>query len=415
MTKTPEHGIINYIYNYNNYNKYNNIIYNNNSIKENKELWFILEALSSFMHQYERNTDALEQETYFWSLHPKLSSTDRELYHAIFSNIAEATVSDEVIKDLLQSFLRRSALINFAVSAYEASDGRAEVKQVQDLAKSLDDSAKQSEGQVFVTDDLNEIYSKTVLEVGLRWRLKSLNQSLGSLRKGDFGFVFARPETGKTTFLASECSFMAGQTTSPILWFNNEEQGEKVMLRCYQAALGAPLEQLFSAIEKAKEKFKELTKGNLCIVDEAVLNKREVEAIVEAVQPSLIVFDQIDKIGGFAEDRDDLKLGAIYQWARELAKGYCPVIGICQADGTAEGVKWLTMAHVSNAKTSKQAEADWILGIGRTHEAGYEDVRHFCISKNKLVGDADSIPSERHGRWDVLIEPLTARYKDILS
>ena len=127
------------------------------------------------------------------------------------------------------------------------------------------------------------------------------------------------------------------------------------------------------------------------------------------------MFDQIDKIGGFAEDRDDLKLGAIYQWARELAKTYCPVIGICQADGTAEGVKWLTMAHVSNAKTSKQAEADWILGIGRTHDAGYEDVRHFCISKNKLVGDSDSIPSERHGRWDVLIEPLTARYKDIVS
>jgi replicative DNA helicase len=65
---------------------------------------------------------------------------------------------------------------------------------------------------------------------------------LGSLRKGDFGFVFARPETGKTTFLASEISFMAEQLSDddgPSLWINNEEQSEKPMLRCIQATLGA--------------------------------------------------------------------------------------------------------------------------------------------------------------------------------
>jgi replicative DNA helicase len=70
------------------------------------------------------------------------------------------------------------------------------------------------------------------------WRLKSLNTALGSLRMGDFGFVFARPETGKTTFLASEVTFMAEQTEGNILWFNNEEQGGKVKSRCYQATLG---------------------------------------------------------------------------------------------------------------------------------------------------------------------------------
>ena len=64
----------------------------------------------------------------------------------------------------------------------------------------------------------------------------------------------------------------------------------------------------------------------------------------------------LDKIKGFNSDRDDLKLGFIYQWARELAKQYCPVIGVSQADGTGEGKKWLTMDNVSGAKTSKQAK-----------------------------------------------------------
>jgi hypothetical protein len=109
-----------------------------------------------------------------------------------------------------------------------------------------------------------------------------------------------------------------------------------------------------------------------------------------------------------------LKLGAIYIWARELAKEYCPVIGVCQADGSAEGQKWLTMDNVANAKTSKQAEADWILGIGKTHTDGDEYVRYLNISKNKLLGSEDTIPHMRHGRFETLIKTDIARYNDIV-
>lgn len=387
-------------------------------LSELKELALMYASLESFMGKYRRATSPVELETYFISLHPNMSSADRDAYHAIFTYLAEhEDCKQEVVVDLLQALERKAKLLSLAVASYEASEGRVSLEAVASLSAEISQPFKESNEALctFVTDDLAELHAKTIATPGLRWRLKSLNTSIGSLRKGDFGFVFARPETGKTTFLASECSFMAGQATSPVLWFNNEEQGEKVMLRCYQASLGSTLEQLFSSIGKAKEKFKEATKSNLRIVDAANISRRDVEAICKEVKPSLIVFDQIDKISGFAADRDDLVLGAIYQWARELAKTYCPVVGVCQADGTAEGVKWLTMAHVSNAKTSKQAEADWILGIGRSNDAGYEAVRHFNISKNKLIGDKDSIPQRRHDKWDVLIRPEQARYEDLVE
>ena len=112
-------------------------------------------------------------------------------------------------------------------------------------------------------------------------------------------------------------------------------------------------------------------------------------------------------------DREDLVMGAVYQWARELAKRYCPVIGTSQASGEAEGEKYLHMGHVSNARTAKQAEADAILGIGKTHDLGFEKVRYFNISKNKLLGDEDTDPSLRHGRFEVLLQADTARYEDI--
>jgi hypothetical protein len=106
-------------------------------------------------------------------------------------------------------------------------------------------------------------------------------------------------------------------------------------------------------------------------------------------------------------------MGAIYQWARELAKTYCPVVGVCQADGTAEGERWLHMGHVANAKTAKQAEADFILGIGKTHEQGFEFIRYINISKNKLSGDDDSDRVNRHPKIEVLIKPEIGRYEDL--
>jgi len=186
------------------------------------------------------------------------------------------------------------------------------------------------------------------------------------------------------------------------------------MLRVYQGYFGLTLEAIRANVAKYEKDFQEQTKGKFLLVDNANIEKGMVERYVKRFNPVLIVFDQIDKIKGFADDRDDLRLGAIYIWAREIAKMYCPVIGICQADGTAEGKKWLTMDNVANAKTSKQAEADWILGMGAIHADGMQLVRYLNISKNKLMGDEDSISRLRHGKFEALIQPEIARFKDII-
>lgn len=186
------------------------------------------------------------------------------------------------------------------------------------------------------------------------------------------------------------------------------------MLRCIQATLGITIDDVKQSPKKYSELYQQRIRGKIKIIkDIAAVHKSTVETLCRRYKPSLIIFDQIDKIVGFENDREDLKLGAIYQWARELAKEFAPVIGICQADGTGEGQKWLTMSNVANAKTSKQAEADWILGIGKVNDPGYDSIRYLHLSKNKLLGDADTKPDQRHGRREVLIEPQIARYKDI--
>lgn len=335
----------------------------------------------------------------------------------MFKTLSSVEIKDDVGEVLLQDLKRKEAALKLSETAFQVAQGRAtdeDLQKIWDVSFSDKVDHTSDLPLVEVSNNLEELIEQNYAEQGYRWRLDCLNKSLGSLRHGDFGFIFARPETGKTTFLASEVTSFLSQSSEAIVWFNNEEQGYKVMLRIYQAYFGVTNDQLLANPKRFRDEFILRTGGRFKLYDSATIGRKDVERIIDALRPGIVIYDQIDKITGFAADREDLRLGAIYQWARELAKNSHAAIGVCQADGTAEGVRYLTMDHVANAKTAKQAEADWILGIGKTHDDQQQDIRFLNISKNKLLGDRDSITDLRHGKFEVLIEPSIARYRDII-
>lgn len=402
-------NIIVYLLNNNLYNKYINYIDIKN---ENKELVFLYNCLKELHTLYKKDLSLDEYVLYCLS---NVNDKDRQVVESLLSTLQGSTIDDQFVGDILTTLRNKKLAYELALVSLDVSEGRSSVDKIFNTINTFEQQ-KIVEQVKFVSGNLNELYNDAIKTTGLRWRLTTLNRMLGSLRKGDFGFIFARPETGKTTLLASEITFFAEQLSEemgPILWFNNEEQGSKVMLRCIQSSLGLIQAELFSNINHHQSTFDTNGGQFIKIFDSANIHRRQVEQLCKELNPSLVVFDQIDKIKGFTDDREDLRLGAIYIWSRELAKTYCPVIGVCQADASGEGKRWLTMENVANAKTAKQAEADWILGIGKTHDTALEYVRHFHLSKNKLSGDADTEPEMRHGKADVLIKPLIARYEDM--
>ena len=402
--------LIRFMLQYNIYNKYKDIIYN--IYKHNKELNILYSYLSRLHDKYEKD---LSLEDFSMYVLTNCQEKDKEVLSELLTSLSEFETDDSILSDIICEVVNKQKAHDLAMAAIEVTEGRKEFSDLLVLTQNLNATESDSVAPeaMFVTNNLEELYNDTITTQGLRWRLPTLNRMLGSLRKGDFGFIFARPETGKTTFLASEITHFASQVKQPILWINNEEQGNKVQLRLYQAMLGCSLTELYSDLKGNQQKYLELGGANIKIWDSASIHRRQVEQVVRELEPSLIIFDQLDKIKGFTDDREDLRLGAIYIWARELAKQYCPVIAVCQADASGEGKRWLTMENVANAKTAKQAEADWILGIGKSHQPAEEYMRYLSLSKNKLVGDADTDPNLRHGRETVCIKPEIARYKEL--
>lgn len=330
-------------------------------------------------------------------------------------------VQESLLQEVLTSLKLREQAAKLAEAALLFSDGSgtpdtlvSEISTFTQISEVFSKPSTQRDDERRITDNLEELLNLEVKNTGLRWRMPSLNRNLGSLRIGDFGWLFARPETGKTTFIASEATHMALQCTEehPVLWLNNEDRGSKVMLRAYQAHFGVTVEQLFTNVQEYRSRFESEIGKRLVLIDDESPTIKGIEKTIQLYSPGLIIIDQLDKVGGFTADRADLELAAIYQWARAIAKQYCPVIGVCQASASGDGRKWLTMNDVDNSKTGKQAEADWILGIGKTYDSGLEGVRYLHLCKNKLMGDKDHDPTMRHGKWEVKIDQDRARYVD---
>jgi len=148
-------------------------------------------------------------------------------------------------------------------------------------------------------------------------------------------------------------------------------------------------------------------------------NIRDLETLFREINPGLIVFDQLDKVDGFkADDREDIRLGKIYKWARELARSYGPVIAASQLSATAVDMKdppFIGLDALRGSKTDKPGEADVVITLGKYKEPKTpeeEIIRTLNVPKNKLPGGGTKqMESERHGQYLITIDPIRARFE----
>lgn len=394
------------------YNKYYNIIFNNINKYNNKYIYKLLLVINNLYTKYNKDNYSVEElEALFYISYPAIQKDEQEFYSKFFADLKQVAVDENLANDLFAQFQKQDLAEQIAITAVQVSQGQKPFEDLTGIVKLLDMPVEEEQEQTISTS-IKEIHNAKQNEKGLRWRLSTLNRSIGSLRRGNFGFIFARPEAGKTTFLASEVTCMGEQTDGNILWVNNEQPGGDVIWRCYNALLGQPTGYLSEHLDEAEQRWLGSIGSRLKFIDNPGITKTQIENLCKKYNPKLIVFDQLDKVHGFDAERYDLVMKAKYQWARELSKHYGPVIGVCQAGGSAENKRYLEMTDVDSSYTAKQGEADWILGIGKLNDAGYERMRYFSICKNKLPGDEDTDPKLRHGKMEVLINEDTARYED---
>lgn len=340
-----------------------------------------------------------------------------DLYRTIFLKL-DGYIPSSSFESVINSFIERDYAERIADVALRIAEGD-DKRSIEDIPSIISeyyvetDKAAALESK-FVTDDLFEIAESMAIGTGLSWRLNELNLACGPLRKGDFVIVSSRPDSGKTTFLASEATFMAGQMEegSHVLWFNNEEDGKKVKWRIQQAATARTTSAMLDDLARQQADYIAAvgSKDRIKVVDDKRIHIRDVEEILKNKKASLIIFDQLWKVFGFEKESagEVDRQTRLFSWAREIASLYGPVITVHQADGSASGQLWIEMNQLYGSKTGIQGEADAIITLGRSNDSGYENIRGLYVPKNKMFG---TDPALRNGKFEITIQPEIARFK----
>ena len=378
----------------------------------------IFNVLSDYWDNYPTRTELNYAEfRTFFSIVKGRKIKDPSAYEVAFDNLKDALDKPSpIVKDLLGKLIETDYATQIYDVCLKIGTGMGgDLESIEPLlnAYKKEVGASVEKDDVFVKPSLDYL-SSTVASGGLNWRLKELNVALGPIRKGDFIIIAARPETGKTTFTASEASYMMEQLNPDehVVWINNEEASNKVMMRVIQAYSQVTSSELLGNPKRYEEDFLDGGGQRFLILDDdsGIKSVHKIATLFKEYKPGLIIFDQLDKVHGFKQDREDLRIGQLYEWARDLAKEYCPVIAISQVDGTGEGEKWIQMNQLRGSKTDKIGEADAIVTIGKSNEPGMDLQRFIHVPKNKLFGGKETLEAHRHGCFEVDIEPAKARY-----
>ena len=345
--------------------------------------------------------------------HAKLNMDQQQQYKGLLDMLAKRQLSVE-LDSLMEGLTKRDYFARIGEAALRGADGDYSVS-VDDL-QHLIDKYKEDVGKLDALDrDLGDFSLERLsgaLTGGLQWRLRALQQSLGPIRQGDLGVFAARPDSGKTTFLAFEEPHMAAQLPNDrcVLHINNEEQGDKVRRRIIQGAIGWTVQEMEEDFPAALAEYEAFIghRDKIMVFDRAKVHTKDVETLCKRLNPGLVVFDQLRKVHGFEQEAEHERQTLLYNWARELAKEYAPVLNVTQAGAEGADRKWLGMEDIYGAKTGPQGEADFVITMGRVLANGNK--RYISIPKNKLQTPGD--PSQRNGRWEVAINGDTAQFEE---
>jgi hypothetical protein len=362
----------------------------------------IWRTLVGAQSKYESDISPVELRALFDTENPAMPPSTRGRFHDILDQVAPDNGSTYQLQyDIIKKFwLRNRARVISELSVQiflGKSDEFGELKRL--IESSAEDSIGEKTTYTEVDMGLEELLESLTIDPDFKFDWPHLSDVVPGLDRGHFGIIFARPETGKTTFVSFLAQKFLRQGHTVAIW-GNEEPAIRTKLRIIQSYFEATREELSERRGEFSEVWHRESHDRLHVLDCVGTTIQEIDDWCKINKPDIIFIDQLDKVkvtGKF--NRGDERLKEIYLQAREIAKrNQCLVWGVSQASAEAEGMRSVEYQYLDNSKTGKAGEADLIIGIGKRgdDDEGQNFVRHLCVSKNKQNG--------WHGTVDVMID-----------
>lgn len=348
-----------------------------------------------------------------WSVtNPTATRAEHEVFQDALTEVSNATpVSQDVAKDVIEKLWMQETFREIAQLSLNASEGSLDIitkiyEKIEHVKQGLVEEDDLGDP---VTDDIHELLASASDAARWPFNIETLSRNVYGLGPSEFAVVFARPETGKSSFGVSLSAAPGGwcQQGARVLMLGNEETMKRTRLRAIQAWNGWTAKEVEALPEEASARFAAI-KDRFIMKDIQEWDFNMVDRYISRFKPDIVIIDQLDKVnidGTFNSSHE--KLREVYRRAREMAKRHeCALVAVSQASADAEGRTRLDFSMMENSKTGKAAEADLIIGIGKhaqSDDGEPNTMRFLNISKNKLSGYHGVVPCNllENGRYVV--------------
>ena len=382
-----DHKVLGFCLKHDFFNKVKNILEEDMFSGQTKELF---KTILFAQTNYEKDLTKDELFALHVDRHPAMPATTQKDVMSIVYALPPDANNHDLQMDVVKNFWMRdrARLIGEkAISIFTGQD--VDFGELQRIMDTVEDGRMENKTTYTECDlDLEELLDDVAGEPDFPFDWNIIGDVLQGMWRGNLGIIFARPEVGKTTFCAYLCSKYVKQKKTIIYWAN-EEPAKLVKLRMIQSYFAITKKEMNTNRRKYIALYREHIKPYLRIMDAVGTSIEEINDFAQLNKPDIMFCDQLDKFKVRGEfGRGDERLKEIYVLAREVAKRNNLLMwAISQASYDAHDRAFIDYAMLDNSKTGKAGEADVIIGLGKTGSSEVENnVRHICISKNKING-----------------------------
>lgn len=259
----------------------------------------------------------------------------------------------------------------------------------------------QSDPGSYIDTDIDTLLKEVSNDAGIKFRrISVLRENILGLQGGASLALGARPDKGKTSFLADVVTDWAPQCVQffgadrPILWLCNEGAGKRIIPRIYQAALGKDLNEIMSMSNAGtlRDAYCAATAAPVNYIrvkDAHGMSMAQIEQVIDGMNPCVVVFDMManvrlgkGKSGGNKAD----EVEQLWQEGRELAvlKDFI-LLGTVQVSVEGDNQLFPSYTALKDSKTAVQGATDIILMLGSLNNPDAQSLRGISTPKNKFA------------------------------
>lgn len=318
----------------------------------------------------------------------------KEALATVVSGLARVEISPENWAEHLVG-MRREAVGAKLASAILSGDKADELlEEFVDLT-GAEVGADEERPRLLMAPSLRDVLSETPDKDLIALYPRALNARIGDgMMRGHHVIIFARPEMGKTTFLAN---IAAGclHDGHRVLYLGNEEPLADLVAKFKGRVARRTRYEVVADMDGTDALCRERGWDNMAMAQLELNTPREIEEYVQEIRPDVLIIDQLRNINvrGSKNDGFVQNLEAAAKAVRQIGLKYnCLVISATQAGDSASGKSVLDMSDVADSKTGIPAQADLMIGIGATSEDEMAARRVLSLPKNKRSGRHDHFP-----------------------